>query len=73
MDISASAKVYCNVGDIGPVILTRFQEGGEAMVTDFRKMVNRISIPAGWEAGVIPSSGTTADIASFQYNVSRNA
>jgi hypothetical protein len=25
------------------------------MVTDFRKMVNRISIPAGWEAGVLPS------------------
>jgi hypothetical protein len=25
------------------------------MVTDFRKMVNRISIPAGWEAGAITS------------------
>jgi hypothetical protein len=43
------------------------------MVTDFRKMVNRISIPAGWEAGVIPSSGTTADTASFQYNLSESA
>lgn len=32
----------------GEAMVTDF-EGGEAMVTDFRKMVNRISIPAGWE------------------------
>jgi integrase len=37
------------------LLFPRFQEGREAMLTDFRKMVNRISIPAGWEAGAITS------------------
>jgi integrase len=37
------------------LLFPRFQEGGEAMVTDFRKMVNRVSIPAGWEQGTITS------------------
>ncbi len=37
------------------LLFPRFSEGGEAMVTDFRKVLNRVTVPAGWEAGAITS------------------
>ncbi|MGH7513303.1 MAG: tyrosine-type recombinase/integrase [Gemmatimonadales bacterium] len=37
------------------LLFPRFTTGGEAMVTDFRKMLQRVSILAGWEPGAITS------------------
>lgn len=37
------------------LLFPRFGEGGEAMLTDFRKVVNRVTVPAGWEPGAITS------------------
>lgn len=37
------------------LLFPRFGEGGESMITDFRKVVNRVTVPAGWESGAITS------------------
>jgi integrase len=37
------------------VLFPRYLAGREAMLTDFRKVVNRVSVPAGWEPGAITS------------------
>jgi integrase len=39
----------------GRLLFPRFTAGQEAMITDFRKTLDRISIAAGWEAGEITS------------------
>ena len=36
-------------------LFPRFTTSGEAKITDFRKLVNRVSIPAGWQQGAIAS------------------
>jgi integrase len=37
------------------LLFPRFGPGGESMLTDFRKVVNRVTVPAGWEPGAITS------------------
>jgi integrase len=37
------------------LLFPRFGEGGEVMLTDFRKVLNRVTVPAGWESGAITS------------------
>ena len=37
------------------LLFPRFGLSGEAMLTDFRKVLNRVTVPAGWESGAITS------------------
>jgi integrase len=37
------------------LLFPRYVGGREAMLTDFRKVVNRVTVPAGWEPGAITS------------------
>ena len=37
------------------LLFPRFCQGGEGMLTDFRKALNRVTVPAGWESGAITS------------------
>jgi integrase len=37
------------------LLFPRFADSGEVMLTDFRKVLNRVSVPAGWESGAITS------------------
>jgi integrase len=37
------------------LLFPRFSESGEGMLTDFRKVLNRVTVPAGWESGAITS------------------
>jgi integrase len=37
------------------LLFPRFGATGEAMLTDFRKVVNRVTVPAGWAPGAITS------------------
>jgi integrase len=35
--------------------LSAVRQSGEVMLTDFRKVLNRVTVPAGWESGAITS------------------
>lgn len=37
------------------LLFPRFGESGEVMLTDFRKVLKRVTVPAGWESGAITS------------------